>query len=233
MRVSIFIFLFLLLSLKLFPQQNNITVSGKVFDTENNSLSFPVLMIVNLSTQRGIFGNSDGTFTTSLQKKDTLLISATGYSMKKICFTDSADLSSFNIAIPLSKLHRDLKEVEIFPERDLDKIEKDIDKLGYNESDYRLTGIDAWRAPLTAIYEEFSRHEKDKRRAAQLRNESRKRDLLKELLRLYEKNKLVNLPGEEVDAFLDYLNINEEMMKRWTQYELAIYIKSRYEHFKN
>ncbi|HKR06362.1 MAG TPA: hypothetical protein VJY62_17135 [Bacteroidia bacterium] len=216
-----------------FSQQTFISVSGKVFDAENNSLSFPVLMIVNLSTQRGIFGNTDGTFTTLLDKKDSLLISATGYTMKKICFKDSADQSTFYITVPLSKLHKDLKEVEIFPERDLDKIEKDIQKLGYDESDYRLTGIDAWRAPLSALYEEFSAKEKDKRKAAELRNESRRHDLLKELLRLYEKNKLVNLPAEEFDAFIDYLNINDEMMKRWTQYELAIYIKSKYEHFRN
>lgn len=216
-----------------FSQQYPVSVSGKVFDVENSSASFPVLMVVNLSTQHGIFGNADGTFSTSFQKKDTLLISATGYTMKKICFKDSAEQSSFYVTIPLNKLHKDLKEVEIFPERDLDKIENDISKLGYNAGDYRLTGIDAWNAPLTAIYEEFSKKERDKRKAAQLRDESSRRDLLKELLRLYQKNNLVNLPEEEFDTFVEYLNINDDMMKRWTQYELAIYIKSKYEHYRN
>jgi hypothetical protein len=215
-----------------FSQQSLISITGKVFDSENASFSFPVLMVVNLSTQRGIFGNADGTFTTSLQKRDTLLISATGYTMKKICFADSADQSAFYVALPLQKLHRDLKEVEIFPERDLEKIENDIQKLGYNESDYRLTGIDAWSAPLTALYEEFSTKEKDKRKAAELHNESRRNELLKELFRLYKKNELIDLSDEESDDFIDYLNINDDMMKRWTQYELAIYIKSKYEHFK-
>jgi hypothetical protein len=228
-------FLFLIIQIlfcKFSFSQPFISVSGKVYDAENSSNSFPVLMIVNLSTQHGVFGNADGTFNTNFQKKDTLLISATGYTMKKICFKDSADQVSFYVSIPLSKLHRDLKEVEIFPERDLDKIENDIQKLGYNEKDHKLTGIDAWSDPLTALYQQFSKKEKDKRKAAELRDDSSRRDLIKELLRLYQKNNLVNLPDEQIDNFVYYLNINDEMMKRWTQYELAVYIKSKYERFR-
>ena len=230
-----FILTFLILILFSIPSfsQNPVTVTGKVFDAENAAASFPVLMIVNLSTQRGIFGNADGTFSTTLQKKDTLLISATGYTQKRICFKDSADKSTYSITLALNKLHQDLKMVEIFPERDLEKIENDIQKLGYDESDYRLTGIDAWASPLTALYQQFSKKEKDKRKAAELRNESHRKDLIKELFRMYRKNNLIDLSDEEADNFIQYLNINDDMMKRWTQYELAVYIKTKYERFRN
>jgi hypothetical protein len=230
-----FILTFLILILFSIPSfsQNPVTVTGKVFDAENAAASFPVLMIVNLSTQRGIFGNADGTFSTTLQKKDTLLISATGYTQKRICFKDSADKGTYSITLALNKLHQDLKMVEIFPERDLEKIENDIQKLGYDESDYRLTGIDAWASPLTALYQQFSKKEKDKRKAAELRNESHRKDLIKELFRMYRKNNLIDLSDEEADNFIQYLNINDDMMKRWTQYELAVYIKTKYERFRN
>lgn len=231
--IPVFTFLtLLLLSIKSFSQ-NSISLNGKVFDAGNKAASFPVLMIVNLSTQRGIFGNADGTFAATFQKKDTILISATGYTMKKICFNDSAHQSEFYITISLNKLHQDLKVVEIFPERDLDKIENDIQKLGYNEKEYRLTGIDAWASPLDALYQQFSKKGKDQRKAAQLRNESNRHDLLKELFRLYKKNELINLPDEQADTFIQYLNINDDMIKSWTQYELAVYIKTKYERFRN
>ena len=87
--------LFLLLQLLFFQTSfsqpllsTTITVTGKIFDAENPAVSFPILMIVNLTTQHGIFGNTDGTFSTTINKKDTLIISVTGYAMKKICFAD-------------------------------------------------------------------------------------------------------------------------------------------------
>lgn len=211
--------------------QNPITINGKVYDAENSSLSFPVLMIVNLSTQHGIFGNDDGTFVITIFKTDTLIISAIGYSMKKICYTDSVSKSSFYLNLPLKKLQQQLKEVEIFPQRDLKTIERDIQDLGYDEKDYRLTGIDAWSAPLTALYQQYSKKEIDKRRAAQLWNDEKRRELVKELLRLYDKNNLINMPYEKYDDFIDSLHLTDEMMKSWTQYELAIYIKSKYERY--
>lgn len=209
-----------------------ISISGKVADAENSSASFPVLMIVNMTTQRGFFANADGTFTTVIGRKDTLAISATGYALKKMCFKDSLMKDNFQINILIKKLEIDLKTVDVFPQRDLDKIERDIQKLGYNERDYQLKGIDAWSAPLEALYQEFSKKEQDRRRAAQLRNDARRHDLLKELLRMYEKNNLVKLPYEKYDDFISYLQISDDMMKYWTQYELAIYIKSKYERYR-
>ncbi|MFI5220407.1 MAG: hypothetical protein ACHQNT_13060 [Bacteroidia bacterium] len=211
--------------------QSRINIQGKVIDTEIPAISLPALMVVNLSTGQGIFGNNDGTFQISVFKNDTVLISAIGYTIKKICFTDSVFRNHFSVTIPLSKLKRDLQEVEIFPERNLKSIESDIQQLGYDEKNYRLTGIDAWSSPLTALYQQYSKKEKDKRRAAQLWNNEKRNDLLKELFRLYDKNKLINLPAEKYDEFAGYLNITDEMMKMWTQYELAVYIKSKYERF--
>ena len=58
------------------------------------------------------------------------------------------------------------------------QIQKDIDKLGYRESDYRVSTVDAFQSPITFLYQEFSRRERSKRLVAQLENEDRKRALL-------------------------------------------------------
>ncbi len=208
-----------------------ITVSGKVLDADHAAASFPLLMVVNLKTGRGFFGSTDGKFSVRVQKSDTLLISAIGYQTFKLCFADSVQMESYHVFIKIKKLMFDLKPVEIFPERELDQIESDLQSLGYDEKNYRLTGIDAWSSPLTAMYQEFSKRERDKRRAALIWNESRKNELLRELLAVYNRSELISLPPERFDDFIDYLRLNDEMLRGWTQYELAFYVKTRYERF--
>lgn len=218
--------------LNAFAQKDDIiNVHGKAYDEKNPALNFPVLMVINYTTQQGFFGNADGTFIIKINKKDTLLISAAGYSLKKICFADSLLQNIYKIEIPLKRLEQTLNEVVIFPSRNIEDIEKDMQNLGYETKDYRLTGIDAWSAPLTALYQEFSRKEKDRRHAAELRNNRNRNDLLQELLRLYVKNDLIVMGYNEFDDFIEYLKISDDMIKLWSQYELALYIKSKYERY--
>jgi len=209
-----------------------IAVEGRVTDPENPAASFPLLMIVNKTTGRGAFGGAGGTFALSADKTDSLLVSVIGYETRSLCFADSAPCNPCRVTLALRKLQKDLEPVVIFPERDLEKIEEDIRKLGYDETDYRLTGIDAWSSPLTALYQAFSRKEKDRRRAAQLWNDQRRRDLVQELLRYYHRNDLIDLPQERFDDFTDFLRISDAMLKSWSQYEMAVYIKTMYALFR-
>ena len=159
-----------------------ISVSGTVRDRENPQAVLNELMVVNLKTQNGFFGQGDGTFRTSIGKTDTLMIGATGYSAVKICFADSARRDSFFVALKLRKLSVQLKEVRIFSPRDLEEIQKDIQKLGYNRKDYEISGIDAMSSPITFLYQQFNQLEKLKRHNRERINEEKKRQLLKELL---------------------------------------------------
>ena len=209
-----------------------VSIAGKVVDRSHPAASFPLLMVVNKSTGRGYFGKADGSFAIVLGRRDTLLVSVIGYHTQHVCFADSAHSEQFRIILELKKLQQDIEPVVIFPERDLDKIEKDIQELGYDESEYRLTGIDAWSSPLTALYQEFSKKERDRRRAATLWNDQRRRDLVFELLQLYVRNDLIGIESGRMDDFVDFLRISDTMIKSWTQYEMAVYIKTMYSLYK-
>src|SRR4051812_17348541 len=67
-----------------------ITISGKAYDAGRNSQPLIDLMVINLRTQQGFFGKEDGTFTTNIQRTDTLIIASTGYTSQKLCFKDSS-----------------------------------------------------------------------------------------------------------------------------------------------
>jgi hypothetical protein len=225
-------FLWMILFVFLFPfstlAQQYITINGKAMDEDHPAFLLEQVMVINLRTQQGIFGNADNSFSISIEKNDTLVITALGYRSDKICFRDSVLKDFYTIIVPLKKISITLKEATIFIPRDLSRIEEDIKKLGYSSKDYRLSGVDAWQSPITALYQEFSRKERSKRRVAELMNEDRRRDLLREILANYSRAGLIEMKYNEYNAFIDYLGLSEFLMKSLTQYELAVYIKEKY-----
>jgi hypothetical protein len=141
-----------------------------------------------------------------------------GHVTQFICMKDSLPKPSYHVTVYLRQLNVQLREVEILSPRTLAQIQKDIDKLGYRESDYRISQVDALQSPITFLYQEFSRRERSKRLVAQLENEDRKRELLKELLQKYV----------EYD-FIDFCAVPDEVIKGLTQYEFLLYVKKKYE----
>jgi len=223
---SIF-FVFFFLSSSLFAQQK-IIVTGKAMDKNFPSLLLEQVMVINLKTQQGLFGNPDNSFTIQMDKNDTLVITAFGYRSEKFCFNDSTLKDIYRIVAPLQKMSITLQEATIFAPRDLNRIEEDIKKLGYNAKDYRLSGVSAWQSPITALYQEFSRKERSKRKVAELMNEDKRKELMREVLANYSKAGLINLRYAEYNAFIDYLGLNDFLLQALTQYELALYIKVKY-----
>ncbi len=226
-----FFFYCLILFAQTPSDSSTIRVFGKAVEAENPSTHLEDLMVVNLTTQQGNFGKADGSFAFTINKKDTLLIAATGYEYFKICFRDSLPKSEYYVTIRLKKLSVQLKEVHIFSPRDLEQIQQDIQKLGYNKKDYEISGIDALSSPITFLYQEFSRYERLKRHNAELTNEDKRRNLLKELLTRYVADDIIQLSSDEFDHYIDFCNVSEAFMKSSTQYEFMVYIKQKYKVF--
>lgn len=228
MKLTTFLLLFSFLVSAAFAQDEMIRIKGTVYDPGNKG-SIPNLMIVNKRTQQGYFGTNSGYFELDVKRTDTLIIAATGFQTIKIFLKDSILDSSKNISIALKKLEITLKPVEIFTKRDLEEIQKDIETLGYEKEDYMLQGADVLESPITALYQAFSRRERNKRLVAEMRNNDRRRELLKELFRKYVDNDIITLDNADFDDFVDFSNVSENFMKTSTQYEFIMYIKKRFE----
>jgi hypothetical protein len=203
-------------------------VYGKVFDSEFPNIQLQQVMVVNQQSQIGIFGNSDNTFQVQIDKNDTLIISALGYSRKKVCLKDSSTSGEINISIGLYRLSYDLSEITVRRQRELRQISEDIKKLGYNKRDHKLTDVDAWESPITALYQAFSKREQSKRALAQMINNDNRRAVLKDLLYLYNLTELIKMHESEYNDFIDYLNLNDQQMQAMSDYTLALFIRDRY-----
>ena len=108
----------------------------------------------------------------------------------------------------------------------------EIEKLGYNKDDYMLSGINAAQSPITFLYQQFSRTERSKRQVAEMKNEDRKRELLKELFRLYVDYEIIKLSDDEFDSFIDFVNVSDEFLKSSSQYDFLLYVKDRFNDYK-
>lgn len=219
------------MSTPVLSQKDSITVRGTVFDPVNRG-SIPNLMVVNKRTQQGYFGYNTGFFEINILKSDTLLIAATGFTTLKISFRDSTEKDTFDVRIPLRQLTVQLKPVEIFSRRDLEEIQKDIEKLGYDPKEDMPEGIDMISSPITALYMAFSKRERSKRLVAEMRNNDKRRALLKELFRKYADHDIIRLSDEEFDGFIDFCNVSESFLKNSTQYEFIMFVKKRYELYR-
>jgi hypothetical protein len=220
------VLLFLLLVHHAWSQEAVIRIKGKVFEERGQPV--PNCIILNVRTQQGIFGYPDGSFVVECLPTDTLTITCLGYHARQLCYKDSLMKTVYYPRVFLSERNYSFSTLNIFAPRDLDDIQRDIQSLGYDEDDYMLSGINAVASPITFLYQQLSRKEQSKRVVAQLENDDRRRDLLKELFRIYVDYKIIDLTNEEFDDFITYLNVSDEFLIQSTQYEFLVFVKDRF-----
>ena len=211
---------------------NIIHINGRVYDPATSTPDLNNFMIVDMQTQHGFYGKADGTFSIDINRNDTLVIAVIGYEFMKYCFRDSVPKDRYDLLVRLKKKQVQLPEVRVIAPRDIEAIERDIQKLGYNKKDYEISGINALESPITFLYEEFSRFERLRRHNAQIVNNEKRRNLLKELLGRYVSDGIISLNNDEFEHFIDFCNVSESFMKTSTQYDFMVYIKRKFELFE-
>lgn len=224
--------LFLITSLFSFSQTEYVKVKGVVVDAVDG-LGVATMMAVDKNSGSGTFGNGDGEFVINMEKGDTLLVGAIGY--ETISFGIPLDYSGTVLSktFYMEKLVVTLPVVDIIPDRELKEIQEDIDELGYDKQDYQLSGINALASPITFLYQSFSRRQRSIRKVAELENEDRRRELLKELFERYVDYDIIQLKDEEFDDFIEFCSVSEYFLKNSSQYDFLVHIKKRFGEYQN
>lgn len=210
--------------------QDKVKVHGTV--TNRNGQYVSDLLIINQRSYTGTFGNVNGTFEVEANKSDTLIFGGVGYRSIKVCYRDSLHKDSYELSLVLLALRIEVAEAEIFAPRELSKIQEDIARLGYDPSDHRVTGVSAVSSPITYLYEQFSKREKSKRLVAEMENNDRRRDLLKELFQKYVDYEIIDLSDDEFDEFIDFIQVSDAFLQRSTQYDFILFVKDRFRDYQ-
>ncbi len=226
-RLYIFLFAAFLVGGTCNLTAQRVLVKGRVTATDGNT-DFFSLFVVSQKNRVGNFGSPNGTFEMQIDKDDTILIGSVGYETAKVSVADSALKDTYYIVVELKPLEVQLREVRIFSQRELNQIYNDIEKLGYNPKRDVVSGVSFVESPITALYVAFSRKEQKKREARMLINESKKRDLLKELFAKYADAGIIDLEPSEFDDFIDFLQVSDDFLKNSSQYQFIEYVKLKY-----
>lgn len=203
---------------------SSIVVSGWVF--QEGGAIVPAAMAVNKNSGGGAFVELDGSFLLRACPGDTLVFGAMGYySVEKRV---EKEMRFESLDITLKRLRVEVGVAEVLAPRTLREILRDIETLGYDEKDYRVSSINAIQSPITFLYEQFSKVERSKRLAIELENNDKRRELLQELFVKYVDYDIIQLEPEEFKDFAEFCDPGDKLLKEWTQYEFIMYVKRQF-----
>lgn len=211
--------------------QNTFILKGRVLDESGNAIVFPV--IANKTQNIGMVANTDAGYCIKVNKKDTLLFSSVGYYLQRICFADSQNSAADTIYldIVLQRNVRTLKEVTVYDIKTLKELQKQKDELGEkNTNTYQK--VNPLESPFTALYELFSKTERQKREVEKMENKDRRNAFLKELLRNYISYDILDMDDETLEDFIDFMGLSDDFIKSTNEYQLADYITKAYGRYK-
>lgn len=222
---SILLIFLLSISTLVFAQQKEITVKAKVVDENNNVIPFADIAFRRL--QLGFSSDKEGNFSIKMLHNDSLLILKNGHVPTKLSFKDSVAKNEYFVTIVLQRKPYELTEVQINAIKNYTQIRQQINTLSVKNTD-KNPDARPFTNPLSYLYGLLSKHEKEKRVASQLETEEAKRNILKELFRLYTSYNIINLEEDEYDRFITYLNMPYAYLQQTSDYDLAVSIKKMY-----
>jgi len=217
----------------LLAQDSTILVKGKVI--QHPALGFSDFIIVNLKSGRGEFGKSDGTFEINIQPKEDIRISCLGFKTITVSFRDSVYKPVYYVLIDMKQLTIQFdKPVIVRPPPTLSEIEEARDKIGINEYEPIISSpANFLFNPLTALYQAFSKKEKEKRIYAELVTQKQVDDALKDLTRYHINNGLFDLDEDEITLFISTCPLSQDFVKNATLYEVSAALQRCYDTYKS
>ena len=206
-------------------------VTGNIIFTDG-SAGYRFIKIYNQRT--GTFtipSTASGLFQLVGYRTDTFLVVCQNYSPVTVCYKDSIRHANYDLIVTLFHLQIELAPVTVTPDKTFDQIQEEIDHLGVPNTD-TYKNYNPMQSPIIALWEIFSRTEKDKRKVAMLLNDDQRRNMQRELLKLCIKSDLIDLSFADMDAFIDFCGFTDEYLQRCSFYELLSNIKLHYKYFQ-
>ncbi len=230
MKKVLFCIVLALFAQKAFSQKcDKVLFTGKVIDTLRPQ-NFYNLMVVNRSTGIGVFGQPNGSFYVYVSNGDSISISVKEYTTVSIVIKADSNCQVRKQFI-IERKPQEIQEIIIKPLKTLEQIKEERENLALRET-RQVTGLEVLRSPITALYQAFSKREKNKRWIAEQEFKDDQRKIVRELLHLYVAYDIIELSEEDFDAFIYFLNVNDSFLKTASEMELITFIQDKFDHFK-
>ncbi len=223
MRLLLLICSFFLLITNL-QSQGMVQIKGVVYDADSNTVLDSVTIIVKHSS-RIIQNKADGSFSIFVKPTDTLIFGLYGFKVKIMCFKDSGANKDFvNIKVRMLHLSEEIREVSIVQVRTQRDIRQDMYNLMV-EHTFSLDGPDALQSPISYLYSLSSKKSQTHQMLVEYEFQLAKNRLIMQLLDIYNKQGIIDMPQDHYKEFIDGLNLSWEYLISVSDYDLADYIK--------
>ncbi len=235
-RLLLFIDFFFLFTFCIYlpgkAQDSTILVKGQVI--QHPPIGFSDLLIVNMTTGRGVFGNPDGTFVIQINRQDEIKISCRGYKTVAVNFRDSIPKPEYDIIVEVYLLEiRFDKPIIVRPQRTLDELEEAKARIGSHRYDPIVrSGLAGIMNPVSMLYQMFSKAEAEKRKYVELLNQKELDDALKDITRYLIYSGLFDIPDDDLEIFIGSCKLNPDFVRQSSMYEVSLALLQCYERFK-
>lgn len=207
-----------------------VTVSGRITDADTKRGLSSVSIVVPKAGVTFVSAG-DGTFNFKIEKNDTFFLFLPGYQTIRFSLSDSAFKDEYVLYFQMQMFYAEAKPVIIKPKKDLSKIEEERKKLGQTPKELDPPKIEPFTSPISAIYDLLSDDTRQKKKLRTQIIEDNRRRLFYALFDFYRDNKVVNIPEENYDNFIDFLNLPVEFLKYNTDYEITKTIVEQYKRY--
>ena len=214
-------------------QDSIIHIKGTV--VQHPPIGFGELMIINITSGRGVAGGSNGSFEININQGDELKIFCTGFKTVAISFKDSVYKPMYHITVEMRELLIIFdKPVIVRPQPTYDDLEEAKSKIGTFHYEPLLGSPAAGIFnPITALYQAFSRKEQEKQIYAELLNQKQLEDALRDITRYHINAGLFDLEDDELELFLATCPMGGEFVKRASLYEVSAVLQSCYNIYRS
>jgi hypothetical protein len=205
--------------------QSMVQVKGVVFDADSNALLDSVTIIVK-NTSRIMQNKTDGSFSVFVKPSDTLIFGIYGYKVKYLCFKDSSASKDYsNVKVQMLHLSEEMNEVTIKESRTQREIRRDMRDLGMEHAAALQKAMVT--SPVSAIYDRYSKKALTHQLLIEYEYELAKCNLIYELLDIYNRQGIINIPPDQYKAFVTSLNLGWDYLGSAGDYDLAVFIKQK------
>ena len=188
-------------------------------------------MVINRTSGKGIFGSPTGHFNAFVNDGDSISLSVKGYPIINLVINADSNCQ-FLINYFIEGKVQDIEKVVVRPLKSLQQIKEERAALAMRETK-RVTGLEAFQSPITALYQTFSKREKAKRWIAEQEYKDDQVRIVKELLRTYVAFDIIDLTDDEFEDFIYFLNLDEMFLKTASEMELITFIQDKFDHYLN
>ena len=220
---------FLLVAFISTPAQQNplIIIRGEIkdIDTKRNLSSASII-----NPKYGITEilMPDGTFSIKAKQSDTLFVFLPGYQTIRFSVSDSVAQPEYKVTLYMQGMIVYGPTVVVKPKKGLEQIEKDRNALGEIPKEFQANKVSGFTSPLSALYELVSNEAQQKKKLREQVVEDNRRKVFYSLFDYYRDNRVMDVPEDHYDAFIDYCDLPLDFLKYSSDYQITKTLVDQY-----